>query len=268
MSITLREAATSLTVVSEIEKHPYVFHCDKQWCHYHVCADSLEDAQTIEITHLCPSTGQTKNGWSVIMPGVIYLWEEIDKKYDEFAALPKDAPSKDLLGAHMRGMCESLSYFMKPYYETADAVIREVVERSKAYKAGMKRHTAGIGNSFSYPSADDIAIGRADEENRKFFDHSEKYALNKSFTYNPADESSIALAVAVEHEAHYGSAGSGRAAPSKRQSTATATAPVKHHFSDAEIEKIKTFHANGFTPEDLARVHGVSVAVIRSALAS
>lgn len=211
------------------------FSCPVKYCYYHVRLGPYTDEQ-----HPCPSTGKTTHAWSTVMPGVIYLWEEIDKKYDEFRAMPAEDPRKNLLGAEMRGMCSALSYFMKPYYENGNAVIKEIVARGEARDKGEKRVTAGIGNVINFPSG----IAKFEPGEGTF---------TQSMDQNTKD---------CEDGLH-------KHGTRRSTTTARTAAPVPaHNFTDEEVAKIKAFAENGFTAEDLARIHGVKVSIMRAVLGS
>lgn len=90
-----------------------------------------------------------------------------------------------------------------------------------------------------------------------------RYKARKAGEEHHTEGLNVAMASA-DLAAAYARQGIGR--PATKAAT-SAPAAVTHHFTDEEVEKLKAFHAGGFSAEDLARVHSVKVEVIRAALA-
>lgn len=180
------------------------------------------------LKHKCPFRGTTTLGWGAQVSILEKIWLHADEK---FAELMNNKDSEILKG-YLRGISYTLAAFMPPHFTTPDEVARELKRRYAAIEAGETYETPGIG---SLRMAPPTPVYRP--------------ARRGGYTASPAENAPVTT-------------------PATTPKRDTSSKELSHKFTPEEVEKIQVFAKNGFTPEDLSRVHGVSPAVIRSVLSS
>lgn len=131
----------------------YLFACPEGNCYWRLTVSTLEQAQEQERNHNCPHWGgKTKVSWSVTKTLVEQMWEKLDidmdaiKSFDGKTLDHESERERDLNKARARAIAECLAIFMKPFFETADDIVREAMRRHAARVAGDAEYaTAGIG---------------------------------------------------------------------------------------------------------------------------
>jgi len=81
-----------------------------------------------------PSIHEGPNG------AIPMMWEALDNNYAAYI-VAGDENTKSFYGSKMRGMAEIMALVMKPYFNTGDEIITELLERAK----DSERKTHGIG---------------------------------------------------------------------------------------------------------------------------
>lgn len=78
-------------------------------------------------------------------------WELLDSKVDIILAEPNgpgdnalEAAARERARYEARGIAETLAIHMKPFFESADDIVKEAVKRHKARKAGAAHETPGL----------------------------------------------------------------------------------------------------------------------------
>ena len=233
------------------------FSCPAKYCYYHVRLGPVTDEQ-----HNCPHLGVTTHGWSITVGLVEQIWQKLDKVVDEMKHEPKPT---DLAIQNLRGQAEayaeSLVLFMAPLYNSVEDISREAGRRYKARKAGNLDYTTpGIGHAkFKTMMDGDVWYrsatgGWTSDPNQA----SGPPAISDDALLNSAHG---IIAIALEtNPLRVGGAHPIKSSEELKR--------VEHNFTDEEVAKIKAFAENGFTAEDLARIHGVKVSVMRSVLGS
>lgn len=125
----------------------YLVHCDEENCFMHMTVNTEEEQTHYLANHGCPYWGgESKVSWSVTKTLVQQLWEKLDREVDEIKGNP-NAAGVEYHQHRARAIAECIIIFMKPFFETADDIVRESMERWKARQRGdLEYETAGIGH--------------------------------------------------------------------------------------------------------------------------
>lgn len=110
----------------------------------HMTVNTEEEQAHYLANHKCPYWGgESKVSWSVTKTLVGTMWEMLDREVDEIKGQPTDPQYHQ---HRARAIAECIAIFMGPFFETADDVVRESMERWKARQRGDTEYeTAGLG---------------------------------------------------------------------------------------------------------------------------
>ena len=170
--------------------------------------------------------------WSVTKTLVQQMWDLIDADMSRLKEENVAPEEKDALKIRARAIAECLAIFMVPFFTTSDEIAHEALKRYKAKAAGEEYDSPGM-NARRYERP-----GLESKDSRF-------YIAPDGFTSDPSQ--------------------AGVTASKKRSGSVQTTA--EHKFTPAEVEVIKAMSGpGGFTPEQLAKTYGVSVAIIKSVL--
>lgn len=228
-------------LAQEITKHPWAFKCDQPHCFYSVCADSEQAAEQIKSEHPCPyAGGESHYSWSVTVTLVEQVWEKLDAEMDNLMKTPSGHANTIAIKARLRAFAEVLAIFMTPHFTSADDIAREAGRRYKN-RDDETYETAGLKSRRfeAPPSLQSKAQG---------WSHA-----GTGYTSQPEQASSPEMK---------------RQTPGSRAKQPGVGSTVAHKLNETEVASVKLFASNGFTPEQLAKAHGVSVAVINGILTS
>jgi hypothetical protein len=124
----------------------YLFECDKPNCYRRFTLNSPEEVERERENHKCPYWGgESKVSWSVTKTLVQQMWDLLDEEVNVL----KGDPTVGQIEYHKfraRAIAECIAIFMKPFFETADEIVKESIKRWQARQDGDTEYeTAGIG---------------------------------------------------------------------------------------------------------------------------
>lgn len=223
---------------STVVKH--LFECDKPNCYRRLTFNSPEEVERERQNHKCPYWGgESKVSWSVTKTLVQQMWDLLDDVTNELMDAD-DTKEKDFYKSRARGIAECIAIFMKPFFETADDIVREAVRRRKARVDGDTEYeTPGIGMR-RYESA---AMAHSSAATGWYT------APDGGYTSDP-------------HRA-------GRTSTRRSNRGTSAPAPVKIRVSPDDQEGIRNAHAampQIFTVATLAKQYGATEAEVSAIL--
>lgn len=212
----------------------HLLDCSAPNCFRYLTFETREEAEADKLNHPCPWWGgQTKVAWSVTKTLVEKLWDMMDADMDQIAS---GGPMAEYHKNHARGLADATALFMRPFFETADDIVREVVKRKKARDAGEEYETPGLG-ARRY----EVAL----------MDPAERYASGPSGA--PTGRTAGSGTTAARRAA--------RAASGPRRASKPAVT-----LSEQEQNAIREAHKQMptvFTPAVLAKQYSVSEAVVK-----
>lgn len=225
-----------------VETERFLFKCDKPNCYRRLTFKSADLVELERVNHKCPYWGgESKVSWSVTKTLVQQMWDKLDAEYAE---IKRGSIDPEYNKARARAFAECIAIFMRPFFETADDIVKEAMRRYDAKAAGDTEYeTPGIGHR-RYETAAMAHASRADGWYESPQD---------GYTTDPA---------------HAGSPSRGRGRRASGSVGAPAAAPAIK-LSEADQSAIRNAHEQMgqiFTPAVLAKQYGVSEAVINQVL--
>lgn len=238
MSVKERVTTGLIMVASELSKYPYVYSCEKEKCGYSVACESIESGIEEEIFHMCPRQVMLEAGADGKQKRVTIVeqaWRMFDVKFDEYKThTGGDQVRTSSIAGELTGMSNIIFLLMKPYYETREDVVRELMKRYDDAKAGVEHVTPGIGMITIMPEEGGPPWGPS---------------LSGGYTSDPAGMVNPPLGypqdlIDEERVRHELRTKKSRATPLEPRAAQSLT-PTRT-FTEDEITAIKTAQANGF----------------------
>lgn len=264
MPVSERDAATNKMVASELERYPFLYECHKKDCGYKVAVVSIETGIKEEFTHICPRRIALKEGRLSNVSALTAIneaWEMMDRRFADLKTLQAGDPRQELISSELSGMANVLVLMMRPYYNTRDDLVREVVARYSDNLAGIEHVTPGVGHIALMPeeggSPWSASIGGG-------YTSDPASMIEPPYGY-PQDRIDAATARERERTANQ-RANAGRTASSAPSRTTTAKPANKRSFTEDEVTAIRSAQAAGFDHKMILTAYNCTMEDLREIL--
>jgi len=135
----------------------FLVHCEQPNCYMHMTVNTEAEQAHYLANHKCPYWGgDSKVSWSVTKTLVQEMWELLDSEVNQLKGtwIEGKWTEPNPHGVHTeyhqyraRAIAECLAIFMRPFFDTADDIVKESIKRWEARRdRDTEYETAGLGH--------------------------------------------------------------------------------------------------------------------------